>query len=427
MDVVFSSSNAGSLISSKETQQRIVAGKAIIEGALKGEAWNDRNLGWFSLADTLPASELRKIQDEAAYVRGKAETMIVIGIGGSNRGAMAAIQALRHDLKSPTRIVFAGDTLSGTELKDAVEIVRRESVVLNVIAKDFNTVEPGIAFRILRETMIEKYGPRYNERIIATGSRSSGQLHELALKNGFHFLDFPESIGGRFSVLSAVGLFPMAVAGIDIAALVGGAKKMEIDLKATEVHSNPAVRYAVDRNFLFSKGFIIESLVVFEPSLVPLARWWVQLFAETEGKIQDAVFPTYFSYSEDLHAVGQYVQQGRRCVAETFLRAFHKDPDFHIPTSEFRDGFEYLDGKSFEELNHTVYDAALKAHAAGGVPCLEISCPELDAPSLGGLFYFFMFACYVSACLIGVNPFNQDGVENYKRNMYNRLGKKARG
>jgi glucose-6-phosphate isomerase len=427
MDLVFSSKNSGGRLRTDETRLGILADSESIAVALRGEAWNDGKLGWFSLAGSVPETELQRILDAAAYVKGIADTMIVIGIGGSNRGAAAAILALRRSLRSTTRIVFAGDTMSGAELLDAVETVKRDSVALNVIAKDFNTVEPGIVFRVLREAMIEKYGSAYSNRIVATGSRGPGQLFELAEKHGWRFLDFPEAIGGRFSVLSAVGLFPMAVAGVDISELVAGARAMESELKSAETLSNPAVRYAVDRNILFTKGFGVESLVVFEPDLVPLARWWVQLFAETEGKTENAIFPTCFSFSEDLHAVGQYVQQGRRCVQETFLKLFHDNPGFAIEASEeVRDGFDYLDGKAFDELNRAVYAAALEAHSADGVPCLEIACGRIDARRLGGLFYFFMFACYISANILGVNPFDQEGVENYKRNMYRLLGKKVR-
>jgi glucose-6-phosphate isomerase len=285
-------------------------------------------------------------------------------------------------------------------------------------------VEPGVAFRVLRQAMLDKYGEAYRERIVATGSRGPGQLAELAEKHGYRFLDFPAEVGGRFSALTSVALFPLAVAGVDIAALVAGAAEEERALKSEDLASNPAVRYAARRNLLFSEGFTVESLVFFEPDLLPFARWWTQLFAETEGKNGDAVFPTYFSYSEDLHAVGQYVQQGRRCIQETFLDFMHENPGFLIgPSALVRDGFGYLDGKPFDALNRAVYEAALGAHSEDGVPCAEIAVPAIGAGELGALFYFFMFAAYVSATLLGVDPFSQDGVENYKRNLYRILGK----
>ncbi len=424
MDLVFSPEHARGHVDPDETTRYIHDNKELIERARRVDAGNDAWLGWFSTADSASGEQLQRILDEAARVRDNAGTMIVVGIGGSNRGAMAAIQALRRSLRSPTRVVFAGDTLSASGLRDALEIVKSESVVLNVVAKDFNTVEPGIAFRVLREAMIRKYGAAYNGRIVVTGSFGPGQLFELADRHGYRFLGFPQSIGGRFSVLSTVALFPMAVAGIDVLEVLDGARVAELALKTTDVHSNPAVLYAVYRNLLFSKGFGVESLVVFEPDLAPLARWWIQLFAESEGKSPRAVFPTFFSYSEDLHAVGQYVQQGRRCITETYLGLFHKNPGFTIHGSEqVRDGFDYLDGRPFDDLNRAVYAAALEAHARDGVPCLEISSSSIGGRILGELFYFFMFSCRVSATLLGVDPFTQDGVEGYKKNMYRILGK----
>ncbi|MEN6499297.1 MAG: hypothetical protein ABFC65_02035 [Rectinema sp.] len=406
----------------KKTERAIQEHRPLIEQVRQGALWNDRWLGWFSVREAASEQILTNLLQEAERVQRIASAMIVIGIGGSNRGAMAAIQALHRSLVSPTRILWAGDSLSAVELQDALEVVRNESVVLNIIAKDFRTLEPGIAFRMLRGALIEKYGAEYSSRVVVTGSRGEGQLFELAQTQGYRFLEFPESIGGRFSVLSNVGLFPMAVAGIDIARLIRGAAGEEQALKSGDLFSNLAVRYAVNRNLLFSKGFGIESLVVFEPDLIPLARWWMQLFAETEGKTTDAVFPTYFSYSEDLHAVGQYVQQGRRCIFETYLGAFHRRPEWVITSSAgVADGFSYLDGKPFDELNQAVYKAAIFAHSEDGVPCQELVIPEISEETLGALFYFFMFACYVSASLIGVHPFTQDGVENYKKAMYRLL------
>jgi len=416
MNIAFDPKFSG--IDREATLRGIEARRSILERARRGEFWNERWLGWFSVREAASARALAAVRGEAARVWERATAMIVIGIGGSNRGAMAAIQALRGKLSSPTRIVWAGDTLSGTSLRDALEVVERESVVLNVIAKDFRTLEPGITFRVLRQALMKKYGADYAERVIATGSHGDGQLFELARAQGWRFLEFPENIGGRFSVLSNVGLFPMAVAGVDIESLAAGAEDAERSLTSTELETNPAAIYAVHRNLLFERGFGTESLVFFEPDLLPLARWWTQLFAETEGKTPSAVFPTYFSYSEDLHAVGQYVQEGRRCIAETYLRAFRSNPNLSIePSAEVADRFDYLDGKAFDELNRAVYQAVIRAHSSGGVPCQEIVLPEIGEYELGALFYFFMFSCYLSASILGVNPFTQDGVENYKRAM----------
>jgi len=416
MDLYFNLQN--SHISPAKTQRAILNNRKLIEQAQQGEIWNDHWLGWFSVSGAAPEKAVAAIQEEVKRVWQKTTTMIVIGIGGSNRGAKAAIKALCRKIHSPTRIVWAGDSLSSAVLKDVIEIVRNDSVMLTVIAKDFKTLEPGIAFRMLRQELITKYGTTYASRIVVIGSYGKGQLYEIAQAHGYRFLEFPESIGGRFSVLSNVGLFPMAVAGVDITRLLQGAAAMEMELKKTDVAQNPAVQYAMNRNILFSKGFGIESLVVFEPDLVPFAKWWTQLFAETEGKTSNAVFPTYFTYSEDLHAVGQYVQQGRRCITETFLGVFHKNPELMIePSINLVDGFSYLDRTRFDELNQAVYAAALKAHAEDGVPCQEIRVNGIEEETLGELFYFFMFACYVSASLIKVNPFTQDGVENYKKAM----------
>ncbi len=444
MDITFSAAAAESILDPGALSALIGEKRSVIGAALSGESWNQGPMDWFSVRYSAPESELVRIEAEAERIRCMADTLIVVGIGGSNRGAAAAIRALgpgRASGRSPAPdVIFAGDSLSGRELGEAVERIRTGSVCLNVIAKDFNTVEPGAAFRVLRRAMEEKYGPAHAERILVTGSRGPGQLKPLADEKGWRFLDFPSGIGGRFSVLSAVGLLPMAGAGIDIQALLRGAAAMEAALKAAPPEGNPAVLYAASRKLLQARGFGIESLAVFEPSLIPLARWWVQLFAETEGKIQEAVFPSYFSYSEDLHAVGQYVQQGRRMIFETFLRLFDKRADFPFPgpgpgpssspgsgePGGLADGFGYLEGKAFGDLNKAVYTAALEAHSAGGVPCLELSVPGFDTESLGGLFYFFLFSAYVSACLIGVNPFDQEGVEAYKRTMYRILGKGAR-
>ena len=411
-------------LSSDEIQTEIRKRQADILQVQQGKIGDTNRLGWFTLPHQLD-EYLAPIHEAAEKIKTMATHLIVVGIGGSNRGSMAAIQALSHQISSPVTITYAGDSLSQMHLQEALELVERENVAINVIAKDFNTLEPGISFRLLRDALKKKYGSAYHQRVFVTGSRGSGQLFDLAQLHGYHFLDFPENFGGRFSVLSAVGLLPMAVAGVDLYKIFKGAKAAESYLKSTDPEKNQGVIYTVTRNLLFQKGFPIESLVLFEPDLLHLGRWWVQLFAESEGKTENAIFPVSFMYSDDLHAVGQYVQEGRRCIAETYLRLFHPNKPLVIPESpEVFDGFDYLSCKEFQTLNETVYQAALEAHKNDGIPCTQFIaestiCPEI----IGYFFYYSFFVCYLSCVLLEVNPFDQEGVEGYKRNMYTLLGK----
>ena len=411
-------------LSSDEIQTEIRKRQVDILQVQQGKIGDTNRLGWFTLPHQLD-EYLAPIHEAAEKIKTMATHLIVVGIGGSNRGSMAATQALRHQISSPVTITYAGDSLSQMHLQEALELVEKENVAINVIAKDFNTLEPGISFRLLRDALKKKYGSAYHQRVFVTGSRGSGQLFDLAQLHGYHFLDFPENFGGRFSVLSAVGLLPMAVAGIDLYKIFHGAKAAESYLKSTEPEKNQGVIYAVTRNLLFQRGFTLESLVLFEPDLLHLGRWWVQLFAESEGKTENAIFPVSFMYSDDLHAVGQYVQEGRRCIAETYLRLFHPNKPLVIPESpEVSDGFDYLSHKEFQTLNETVYQAALEAHKNDGIPCTQFIaestiCPEI----IGYFFYYSFFVCYLSCVLLEVNPFDQEGVEGYKRNMYTLLGK----
>lgn len=411
-------------LSSQEILGEIARRKQEILKVQEGAIGDKNRLGWFNLPDNIH-EYLEPIEEAADKVLKTATDMIVVGIGGSNRGAMAAIQALRHQISSPAAIHYAGDSLSQKRMQEAIRLVEEKNVVINVIAKDFNTLEPGITFRLLRTALEKKYGKAYNERVFVTGSRGPGQLHQLATTHGYHFIDFPDNFGGRFSVLSAVGLLPMAVAGIDVKRILAGAKAAEQYLKSTPPEKNQGVQYAVSRNLLFKKQFTIESLVLFEPDLIHLGRWWVQLFAESEGKTPRAIFPVSFMYSEDLHAVGQFVQEGPRCIAETYLKLFHPCDTLVIPeSSEVMDGFNYLSEKEFQLLNEAVYKAAFDAHKSDGIPCTEfLSTGAISPEIIGYCFYYFMFVCYLSSVLIDVNPFDQEGVEGYKRNMYKLLGK----
>lgn len=398
----------------------ILYNEGLIQSGLSAEAYAEGPLGWFDPNTSMQS--LQAIQSLAARVQARFDLLIVIGIGGSNRGAVAAVGALSP---TGTELFFAGDTLSATQLAKAIRLVQERNAALCVIAKDFNTIEPGITFRMLRKELERKYGSSSHERIIAIGSGGEGQLHHLAQRHQWEFLAFPADINGRYSVLSTVGLFPMAVAGVDIESLIAGGIAEHQRLTTLKPLMNPAVRYAAVRNLLSKQGSIIEALVIFEPALEGFARWWVQLFGESEGKKEGALFPTYFSYSEDLHAIGQYVQEGPRIIVETFLNYTYKSSPLVIePSCEIQDRFDYLDDRPFDTLNEVVYQAALNAHASDHRPVIELSSSQsISAYSLGQSFYFFLFSVYLSSLLLGVNPFTQDGVEGYKKNMYHQLGK----
>lgn len=421
MTITCTMQSASFVVSESEIHTTIEQNQSLISDVQRGEEQYSGSLGWLDVR----AQKIDELVRVANRVNQIAEVMIVIGIGGSNRGAVAALQVLKRTSSSPTTLYFAGDTLSSTCLGDALKVIEHKSVVLNVIAKDFNTVEPGITFRLLRSAMQAKYGTAYEQRIIVTGSKGSGQLYELAQQHGYTYLPFPADIGGRFSVLSPVGLFPLAVAGVDIQNLLEGAFAMQQKVRTIQGIGNPAIEYAILRSLIRKKGVVLESLVTFEPDLQHFTRWWIQLFAETEGKTDQVLFPIGFSYSEDLHAVGQYVQQGPRILLETFLDLHYAETNCMIkPSNDVVDGFSYMDGKPFSLLNKAVYQAALEAHSKDGIPCIELNSDcSLHAESLGGLFYFFLFSAYLSARLLGVNPFDQEGVEQYKRNMYAGLGK----
>lgn len=406
-----------------ELHSAILENEPLLARGLAGQVGQPEDLGWFSPGRMAHSDLLDSIQEIADQIRAEGEVFVLIGVGGSNRGAQSVIEAL-GDQK--VEILYAGDNLSSQALQPTLSRIQGRSVYLNAIAKDFNTLEPGIAFRLLRQELERRYGAAARDRIIVTGSQGEGQLHAWAEAYGCRFLPFPQDMGGRFSVLSAVGMLPMAVAGVDINLLMAGASEAEAQLKALEPADNPACQYAVARNLLFQKGFVIENLVTFEPSLAYFSRWWSQLFAESEGKNQACIFPTASAFSEDLHALGQYIQQGRRMIMETYLDARFPHPEITIQADASKDGFGYLDGQPYDLLNSAVYQAAFKAHSQAGVPIFQFLCSELSARTFGELFYLFMLSCTLSASLIGVDPFGQPGVEAYKQKMYQILGKPAR-
>ena len=369
--------------------------------------------GW--LSPRPPEDQLALIRQKAAEIREQADVFVLVGVGGSNQGAQAVIGALAE--RSQPEVIYAGNTLSAYALRDILNRLNDRSVYLNVIAKNFATLEPGSHFRVLRQWMAGKYtGEEMARRVVVTGSRGS-RLHQLADANGHLFLDFPPDIGGRFSAHSVVGLLPMAVAGIDIELLLQGAEDMARQLEL-EGPASTAASYAAARCLLYQRGFKIEVLAAFEPQLRLFGRWWRQLFGESEGKEHQGIFPATVIYSEDLHSMGQYLQDGERHLFETFLCI--DDPQASVlikPDRGYGDDFDYLDGFDFARINKIAEQATLAAHADGGVPCIPILLPRLDPYVFGQLFYFFEYACALSGFLTGINPFDQEGVEEYKQRM----------
>ena len=402
--------------------QRVQAAAPLLAEVLAGEEQYQDNLGWFSVDEAAGPERVDFLLEQAARVRADADAFVVIGIGGSNQAARAVVKALRPE--GGPAILWAGNTISACETARLLkELDGFRSVYIDCIAKNFETLEPGISFRVLRHYLEQRYGQaEAAKRIFATGTPGS-TLHQLCLDNGYTFLTFPERIGGRYSVGSDVGLFPMAVAGVDVRALVQGMRDMRDQLRAAPAGENLALRYACLRKWMLEQGLSLEMLAFFEPRLDYFAKWWIQLFAESEGKDGTGLYPVVSSNSEDLHSIGQFIQQGNPILFETFVTVRARDASVVLPATDKKDYFDYLTGRDFWDINDTARRATMRAHSEGGIPCLELSIPAIDAHTLGELFYFFLFSCYLSCRLVGVNPFNQPGVESYKGYMFKNLGK----
>ena len=402
--------------------QRVQAAAPLLAEVLAGEEQYQDNLGWFSVDEAAGPERVDFLLEQAARVRADADAFVVIGIGGSNQAARAVVKALRPE--DGPAILWAGNTISACETARLLkELDGYRSVYIDCIAKNFETLEPGISFRVLRHYLEQRYGQaEAAKRIFATGTPGS-TLHQLCIDNGYTFLTFPERIGGRYSVGSDVGLFPMAVAGVDVKALVQGMRDMRDELRAAPAGENLALRYACLRKWMLEQGLSLEMLAFFEPRLDYFAKWWIQLFAESEGKDGTGLYPVVSSNSEDLHSIGQFIQQGSPILFETFVTVRARDASVVLPATDKKDYFDYLTGRDFWDINDTARRATMRAHSEGGIPCLELSIPAIDAHTLGELFYFFLFSCYLSCKLVGVNPFNQPGVESYKGYMFKNLGK----
>lgn len=385
-------------------------------------------LGWLDLPEAVRA-QAAEIKETADAIKAASDALVVIGIGGSYLGARAALEALGssfHNLRADTtKVFFAGHNLSSTYHADLMDVLKGMDFSVNVISKSGTTAEPAIAFRILKDLLEQKYGREgARKRIIATTDARKGALRTLARQEGYRTFTIPDDTGGRFSVLTPVGLLPMAAAGVDIDNLLAGAAMARAELNSPDLTQNPCYQYAAIRNILLRKGMSVELLAAYEPSLESFSEWWKQLFGESEGKDGKGLFPASVIFSTDLHSLGQYIQDGARMLFETVLKVDKPRREVIIPAQgEDLDQLNYLAGKSMDFVNTCALQGTLQAHVEGHVPNLLIQLPDLQAMTLGYLFYFMEKACAISGYLLGVNPFNQPGVEAYKKNMFRLLGK----
>ncbi|MCM3324504.1 glucose-6-phosphate isomerase [Cytobacillus kochii] len=390
-------------------------------------------LGWVDLPKNYDCEEFARIQQAATKVKQDSDVLLVIGIGGSYLGARAAIEMLQHSFynalskekrKTP-QIVFVGNNISSSYIHDVIDLLEGKDFSINVISKSGTTTEPAIAFRLFRKILEEKYGvEEARKRIYATTDKEKGALKTLANEEGYESFIIPDDIGGRYSVLTAVGLLPVAVANIDINQVMEGAEAARKELSSADIEENIAYQYAAVRNVLYNKGKTIEMLVNYEPGLQYFSEWWKQLFGESEGKDQKGIYPSSANFSTDLHSLGQYVQEGRRDLFETVIKV--KKPRHEVKIENLEndlDGLNYLANQSIDFVNHKAFQGTMLAHTDGDVPNLIITIPAMDAFTFGYLVYFFEKACAISGYLLGVNPFDQPGVEEYKVNMFALLGK----
>jgi len=390
-------------------------------------------LGWIDLPVNYDKEEFARIQAAATRIQENSKVLLVIGIGGSYLGARAAIEFLKHsfynlvpeDFRTTPEIYFVGNSISSRYINHLIDVIGERDFSVNVISKSGTTTEPAIAFRVFKSRLEKKYGKEgAAKRIYATTDKSRGALKSLANAEGYETFVVPDDVGGRFSVLSAVGLLPIAVSGIDINKLMDGAAQGR-NLAINSVYEeNDAVMYAVVRNILHRKGKAVEVLANYEPSLHYISEWWKQLYGESEGKDGKGIFPASVDLTTDLHSMGQFIQDGARIMFETVLSVEECEQEIIMGSEAVDlDGLNYLSGKTIDFVNKNAMNGTILAHTDGGVPNLLVKIPRQDECSLGQLFYFFEFACGISGYLLGVNPFNQPGVESYKKNMFALLGK----
>ncbi len=431
--ITFDYSKANSFITAEEVgymKKLALDAKEVL--VAKTGAGNDF-LGWIDLPVDYDKEEFSRIKEVAKKIQSDSEVLLVIGIGGSYLGARAAIEFLGHSfynvvdksIRKTPEIYFCGNSISSTYLKHLMDVVGDRDFSINMISKSGTTTEPAIAFRVFKEKLEAKYGKEgAAKRIYATTDKAKGALKKVADEEGYETFVVPDDVGGRFSVLTAVGLLPIAVSGADIDKLMEGAASARSRALENEFEDNDALKYAAIRNILLRKGKNIEILANYEPAVHYISEWWKQLYGESEGKDQKGIFPASVDLTTDLHSMGQYIQDGARIIFETVMNVETSREEIIIGEEEVDlDGLNYLSGKTVDFVNKSAMNGTILAHTDGNVPNLMINIPQVDEFCLGELFYFFEFACGVSGYLLGVNPFNQPGVESYKKNMFALLGK----
>ena len=393
----------------------------------RSNAQNDF-VGWLDLPLNYDKEEFERIKDCAKRVQSDSKYLLVIGIGGSYLGARAVIESLSstfYNLRENSPVIlYVGNNLSTSYINDIIKIIGDDDFSINVISKSGTTTEPAIAFRIFKKLLENKYGSHAKERIYVTTDAEKGALHTISKENGYETFKIPNNIGGRFSVLTAVGLFPIAVANIDIDALMNGAINAYNKYNDSNLLTNDCYKYAVIRNMLYENNKNIEILAAYEPRLHYFIEWWKQLFGESEGKDGKGIFPVGVELTTDLHSLGQYIQDGRRDLFETVINVENTDKNIIIEKEENNlDNLNYLEGLSLNYINHKAMEGTIEAHVSNDVPNILISVDKLDEESIGELIYFFELACAMSGSILKVNPFNQPGVEKYKQNMFKLLNK----
>lgn len=404
--------------------------KAAHEALHNGTGLGNDFIGWLTLPTDYDKEEFARIQAAAQRIKKNTDIFIVIGIGGSYLGARAAIEFLKspnyNAMKKDTPdIYYTGNSISSTALSELLELCEGRDVSINMISKSGTTTEPAIAFRVFRELLEKKYGKDgAKERIFCTTDKARGTLKQLADREGYETFVVPDNVGGRYSVLTAVGLLPIAVAGCDIDALMAGARKAQQELANPDIAQNDCYKYAAIRNILYRKGKSTEILVSYEPAFTMMSEWYKQLFGESEGKNNKGLFPASVVFSTDLHSMGQYIQEGRRNLFETVVLFDKPKRELLLGTDpENVDGLNFLSGKSMDFVNRKAFEGTVLAHNDGGVPNVVLNVEQMNEQELGYLIYFFEKACAISGYVLGVNPFDQPGVESYKKNMFALLGK----